>query len=222
MSGDLGIIDIILFGMLAAFLIYRLASVLGKRTGQEKRNSELLGNRKGPDSPQEDTVVPLSEPPEEVEPEPTTPLDTTITQIKIADAEFEPVSFLNGARGAFEMIVDAYAKGDTETLNGLLSTEVYGRFSSAIFDRGSKNLTHQTSIIGIDDCEIIDAELEDGKALITVKYTSQQINVTTNDNGEVVDGDPKIVDFNTDIWTYERILSSANPNWTLVATRSTN
>ena len=207
--------------MLAAFLIYRLTSVLGKRTGQEKRNSELFGNPKEPYSPQEDNVVPLSEQPEAVEPEPATPLDAIITQIKNSNEDFDPVSFLNGARGAFEMIVDAFAKGDTEILKGLLSKEVYSHFSTAILDRGKKNHTHETSLIGIDDCEIIDAEIEDGSALITVKYISQQINVTTNDKGEVVDGDPKMVDVNTDIWTFERNLSSADPNWMLVATRST-
>ena len=225
MSGDLGFLDIILFAMLAAFLIYRLGSVLGKRTGNEQQRPDIFGAGASPDEGQDDNVISLpdrSPDPENGSTEPASPLDAAITQIKLADRSFDEEVFVSGARVAFEMVVDSFASGDTDTLQSLLSDEVYENFAAAIRDRVSKDQTHETTMVGFDVTEIIEAEMEGRNALVTVKYVSDQVNVTRDSEGEIVEGDPVAVTRITDIWTFARDVSSSNPNWVLIATRSPN
>lgn len=225
MGGGLGVLDIILFAMLAAFLIYRLGSVLGKRTGNEQRRPELFGG--GPSreaGKQDDNVITLPDrAAERAEPEkPQSPLEAGLTQIKIADRRFEEKGFLEGARAAFEMVVNAFAAGDTETLRNLLSEEVCGNFAAAIREREANKQTHETTVVGVDHVDIVEAEMEGRKALVTVKYISEQVNATRAADGTVIAGDPSAVVRVTDLWTFARDVSSSDPNWTLVATRSSN
>ena len=225
MSGNLGFLDIILFAMLAAFLIYRLGSVLGKRTGNEQQRPDIFGAGANLDEGQDDNVISLpdrSPDPENEKTEPASPLDAAITQIKLADRSFDEEGFVSGARAAFEMVVDSFASGDTDTLQSLLSDDVYENFAAAISDRVSKDQTHETTMVAFDVTEIIEAEMEGRNALVTVKYVSDQVNVTRDSEGEIVDGDPSAVTRITDIWTFARDVSSSNPNWVLIATRSPN
>tara|TARA_B100000676_G_scaffold312290_1_gene385777 strand:- start:798 stop:1472 length:675 start_codon:yes stop_codon:yes gene_type:complete len=224
MSGGLGFIDIILFAVLAAFLIYRLGSVLGKRTGHEQQRPDLYG-ASGGENQREDNVISLPdrtpEPKESVS-EPRSPLEAALTQIKLADRTFEASDFITGATAAFEMIVNSFAEGDTESLQNLLSDEVYENFAAAIHDRVVQGRTHETTVVCVDVAEIIEAEMQEQNALVTVKYVSEQVNVTRESNGDVVEGDPSAVIKITDIWTFARSVSSSDPNWTLVSTRSPN
>lgn len=225
MSGGLGFLDIILFAMLAAFLVYRLGSVLGKRTGNEQQRPDILGTSASPDEGHEDNVISLqdrSPGPENESGELASPLDAAITQIKLADRSFDEEIFVSGARAAFETVVDSFANGDINTLRSLLSDDVYENFAAAIRDRVSKDQTHVTTMVGFDATEIIEAEMEGRNAFVTVKYTSDQVNVTRDAEGEVVEGDPTTVTHITDIWTFARDVSSSNPNWELIATRSPN
>ena len=225
MSGDLGFLDIILFAMLAAFLIYRLGSVLGKRTGNEQKRPDIFGAGDNPDEGQDDNVISLpdrSPDPENESTEPASPMDAAIAQIKLADRSFDEEGFVTGARAAFEMVVDSFANGNTDTLRSLLSDDVYENFAAAIRERVSKDQTHETTMVGFDVTEIIEAEMEGRNALVTVKYVSDQVNVTRDLEGEIVEGDPVAVTRITDIWTFARDVSSSNPNWVLIATRSPN
>jgi predicted lipid-binding transport protein (Tim44 family) len=225
MSGGLGFLDIILFAMLAAFLIYRLGSVLGKRTGNEQQRPDIFGTGPSPDEGQEGNIISLpdrSPDPENESGEPTSPMDAAITQIKLADQSFNEQGFVSGARAAFEMVVDSFARGDTDTLRSLLSDDVYENFTAAIRDRVSKDQTHETTMVGFDVTEIIEAEMDGRNALVTIKYISDQVNVTRDVEGEVVEGDPAAVTRITDIWTFARDVSSSDPNWALIATRSPN
>jgi predicted lipid-binding transport protein (Tim44 family) len=223
MSGGFGIFDIILFAMLAAFLVYRLRSVLGKRTGHEQRPPDSYTT---PDSTSEsgnDNVIALPDRETEVaetELEPDSPLSAGLTQVKIADPSFEVVSFLQGAQSAFEMIINAYATGDGKTLNTLLSAEVYENFAGAIRSRELANNTQESTLVGIDTADLLEIEMQDDDAMVTVKFVSEQINATLDDNGEVVDGDRNTVVTVTDIWTFARDTRASDPNWKLVATRS--
>jgi len=151
-----------------------------------------------------------------------TPLERGLTQIKLDDGSFESESFVGGTKVAFEMVVDAFAKGDTKNLRPLLSNDVYGDFSGAIKSRADNNETLENTLVGISEAEIIEAELQDKTAFITVKFVSEQINVTRNAEGEVVDGNPGEVTTVTDIWTFARNTQSRDPNWTLVATGTSN
>jgi predicted lipid-binding transport protein (Tim44 family) len=225
MSGGLGFLDIILFAMLAAFLVYRLGSVLGKRTGNEQQRSDIPGAGASPDEGQEANVISLADrslDPENELVEAASPLDAAITQIKLADRSFDEEGFVTGARMAFEMVVESFAGGDTATLRNLLSDDVYENFAAAIHDRVSKDQTHETTMVGFDVTEIIEAEMEGRNALVTVKYISDQVNVTRDAAGEAIEGDPAAVTRITDIWTFARDVSSSSPNWVLIATRSPN
>jgi predicted lipid-binding transport protein (Tim44 family) len=227
MSGGFEYFDIILFAMIAAFLVYRLGSVLGKRTGHERQGREPFGRIAGKESGAEtgnDNIVaipPREAPPQEEEPD--TPLGAALTQIKLADANFTRKTFLEGARAAFEMVITAFALGDMKTLRSLLSQEVYDNFAAAIRTREHANQTRETTLVGIDVAEIIEAKLEDKRnALVTVKFISQQVNATRDEAHNVVDGDPNAIEKVTDIWTFRRDTRASDPNWQLVATRSPN
>jgi predicted lipid-binding transport protein (Tim44 family) len=228
MNGGFEYFDIILFAMIAAFLVYRLGSVLGKRTGHERQGREPFGRIGGKETAAadagNDNVVAMPQrevPPEEAEPD--TPLGAAITQIKLADSSFSRKGFLEGARGAFEMVITAFALGDMKTLQTLLSPDVYENFAEAIKNRERANQTRETTLVGIDVAEIIEARLEDKRhAFVTVKYISQQVNATRDEENNVVEGDPNAIEKVTDIWTFRHDTRASDPNWQLVATLSPN
>jgi len=228
MGDGIQFLDIILFAAIAAFLVLRLRSVLGRRSGNEQAQKYDPFRKRGSEEASEDKVIALPErgAPGEQQAAGTagdgSPLEQGLTQIKLADRNFEPDSFVNGAKVAFEMIVTAFAAGDTKTLRPLLSNDVFGDFSGAIKARLDNQETLESTLVGITEAEIIEAELQGKTAFVTIKFVSEQINVTRNADGEVVDGDPSGVATVTDIWTFARNTRSRDPNWTLVATGSSN
>ena len=145
-----------------------------------------------------------------------------LTRIKLADRSFDEESFLAGGRAAFEMIIGAFAAGDRDTLRPLLSNEVFENFSAAMTEREERQEKLETTLVGIKEAEIIDASLEQKTAFVTAKFVTEQINVTRDPSGEVVDGDPSHVGRVTDIWTFARNTRSRDPNWVLVATDTSN
>ena len=149
-----------------------------------------------------------------------TPLDAGLTQIRLADPSFDPATFVLGARAAFEMIVGAFAQGDTAALRPLLNDEVYDQFSAAIRERLQHKHTHETTLIAIKSAELVEARMEGRDAIVTVKFVTEQVNVTRDEAGGVIEGDPNRVATVTDLWTFSRNTRSGNPNWLLVATAS--
>jgi predicted lipid-binding transport protein (Tim44 family) len=143
-----------------------------------------------------------------------------LEQIKAVDRDFDPDQFLLGAKRAFEMIVDAFAKGESTSLRPLLSDEVFAQFDGAIKAREDAKHTLSTTLVGIREADVADAALDGRIARVTVKFVSEQINVTRDSEGRVVDGDPTSSATVTDIWTFARNTSSRDPNWQLVATHS--
>lgn len=226
MGDGLAFFDIIFFALVAGFLILRLRSVLGRRTGNENRERwtprlprEAPSQPGGPataDRKLPDNVTPL--PGREPIAAASSPLDQALTQIRLADPGFDPKGFLDGARGAFDMIVGAFAQGDTATLRPLLADDVYENFAAAIKGRLDAKQTLETTLIAIKGAEIVEARMEGRTAYVTVKFVSEQVNVTRNAAGEVVDGDPNRVTVITDIWTFARNTRASDPNWALVQT----
>lgn len=222
MSDGFQYFDIIIFAMIAAFLVLRLRSVLGRRTGTEKpREFRPLAK------PATDNVVSLPEglrAREELPPPPSGPRaaspEAGLTQIRNADPKFDPDGFVQGARGAFEIIVNAFAAGDTATLRPLLSDDVYERFAEAIRHRVAAKETLETHLVTIKAAEIDEAELNGRTAFVTVKFVSDQVNVTRAADGTIIEGEPDHVVEKTDFWTFARNTRSQDPNWLLVATRS--
>jgi predicted lipid-binding transport protein (Tim44 family) len=213
--------DIILFAMVAAFLVLRLRSVLGRRTGNERRR-ELFVRRTRPAPEKGSNLVEPSPitPPVRVPAPPSNAVAGGLTEIHRADASFDPADFLEGARTAFDMIVIAFASGDKATLRPLLSDEVFQQFVSAIDDRVAAKETLESRILRLDNADIVEAELLGRNAQVTVKLTSHQINVTRAMDGSIVDGDPDNSTEKTDYWTFARDTRSSDPNWVLVATSS--
>jgi predicted lipid-binding transport protein (Tim44 family) len=224
-------IDIIILGVIAAFLVLRLRSVLGKRTGfqggreQDPFHHEQMRRRQQeqgpqPDEEEEEKVVQLPDS-RRGQPEPDygdRPGAAGLTQIKLADRSFDPDEFAQGARSAFEMIVTAFAQGDTKTLRPLLSDDVFSDFAGAIDQRANAGERLETTLVGIKSAEIVDADLKGRTAFVTMKFVSEQVNVTYDSEGRIVDGDPGEVETITDIWTFARNTRSRDPNWSLVAT----
>lgn len=236
MGGGFQFIDIILLAMVAAFLVLQLRRVLGRRDGHEGGHQDPFATRgedkvRGAEESQPGKVIPLPDHAasddaggdagaEEAAADGVPTLSAGLTQIKVADPEFDPDQFLGGARVAFEMVLGAYAQGETSLLQTLLSPEVYANFARVIQDRERAGETQENSLVGIRNVEIVEAFMDGRTANVTVKVVSEQINVTRDAEGHVVDGDPNLVLNVTDFWTFARDTKSRDPNWILVATRS--
>jgi predicted lipid-binding transport protein (Tim44 family) len=213
--------DIILFAMVAVFLVLRLRSVLGRRTGNERRRDPLIGPRAAPAA---DKIVPLGRTPARASLSAAAPPAGTVAsglgQIVNGDPGFDTAHFLDGARGAFALIVAAFAKGDKTALRPLLSDGTYRSFAAAIDERESAGETLESRIEKIKDIDIVEAGMDGRDARITVRVVSDQINVLRAHDGSVVDGDPQHPIEKTDHWTLCRDTRSSDPNWLLVATSS--
>ncbi len=228
----------LLFLVLAVVIFLRLRNVLGRRTGNErppfdpysapgekpKPNEPVVALPRGR-SPSIDSSVPSVE---DIEARlgshapKDSPLAQSLTQLMRADPGFDPGNFLDGAKAAYEMIVMSFAEGDEAALSQLLSSEVFEGFESAIRERESRGEKVESNLVGIERADIVEAEVKNRNAYVTVKFVSKLISVTRDAEGDVVEGDPKRVREVTDIWTFCRDVSSKNPNWKLVATETAN
>ena len=194
----------IIFLALAVFIFLRLRSVLGQRTGSERPPYD----RAAPS----DRWKGLTEP--------GSALGQGLDGIVAQDSSFDPRHFLSGARGAYEMIVLAFANGDRRALRDLLSTEVFDSFETVIKDREKHEQKTETRFVSIDKAELVGAEMRDRVAQLTVRFVSQMISVTRDKAGTIVDGNPDKVADITDVWTFARDSTSRDPNWKLVGTGS--
>ncbi len=229
-------LEILFFAIVAAFLGWRLYSVLGRRTGHEKPFDPFRTK---------ETEAPATLPEREGNirrlPDAAARPDRTdrerrkmeaaigavqgdvrrgLDAIRGADPKFDPVDFKVGARVELLKIVSPFAQCDTKALRPLLNDQVYGNFAGAIEERNRNKQRHETTLVGILSADIVGAELKGDEAQVTVKFVSQQINVTKDQEGRIIDGDPSEVANITDIWTFARPVKSRDPNWVLVATES--
>lgn len=223
----------LIFLVVAVVIFWRLRSVLGTRTGNERPPFDPTAAREKP-TPIEsgDNVITLPAPQRSVDSEAQeernshiaeaapagSPLNAALKSIAAADASFDPKSFLDGARTAYEMIVTAYAGGDRATLKPLLAKDVFDGFAGAIADRDKRGERVDFTFVGIDRAEITHAALNQGTAEITVRFVAQLISVTRDRGNTIVDGDASKVTETSDVWTFARNLRSSDPNWTLTAT----
>lgn len=224
-----------IFFLVAAIVIFfQLRNVLGRRTGSEKPPFDpyaaRTGEQNGSAAPENVVSLPRRKSPgaEEVDPyaeidkwaAPGTDLNTGMRAIKDVDPSFEPKTFVEGARMAYEMIVMAYADGDRRTLKNLLSRDVYEGFVSAISDREARSEKIESSFVGIDKVDIVSAEVKGTEAHVTLRIVSELISATRDGGGAVIDGDPETVAEVKDVWTFARDTRVRDPNWKLVATEA--
>lgn len=217
MSNGFPLIDIIFFACVALFIAFRLRSVLGRRTGHERR----------PEAPPvgggaTDNVVPLPgrDDPAEIAFSHIADagLRDGLTAIRRADPNFDLEEFLAGGRQAFEMIVDGFARGDNELLEPLLASDVYQGFAEAIAQRQAAGETLETEVVAIKQADAAEARMDGTRALVSVRFVSDQVNVTRDASGAVVDGDPEQLAEIIDVWTFARDIASRDPNWELFST----
>ncbi len=234
-------IPTIVFLLVAVLLIARLVSVLGRKTGNERplktfrqaaderpanggadnvipmprTGGDARKDAPGPDAPAAEERIKGAAPAGSL-------LETELLAIARKDATFDPKTFLSGAKTAYEMIVVAYAQGDRKQLKNLTAREVFDGFARAISEREGRGEANETNFIGIHRADLIDAELKDSVAKVTVKFVSQLITVVRNKAGTILEGDANLVREVTDIWTFAREVDSRDPNWKLVATQSAN
>jgi predicted lipid-binding transport protein (Tim44 family) len=224
-------LSIIVFLVLAVFVGWRLYSVLGTRTGRDESSQgpqprtplKLVQSVPTPDVEQPQPAEPINE----IDPnrwkgiaEQESPLAQTLDSIVGAEPDFEIRRFITGARAAYEAIVVAFAAGDRNTLRDLLSRDVFESFVGAIADREKRGETVETTFVGIEKADVMDAQLRGKTAQITVQFLSKLITATRDVAGTIKDGAAdKVVDV-TDVWTFARELGSRDPVWKLIATEA--
>jgi len=145
-----------------------------------------------------------------------------LTRVRIADPGFDPDSFAQGAKAAFEMILNAFSTGDRKALKGLLSPDVLKNFDTAIGEREAAGEILEDTLVGIRSSEIVEASMDGHHSVITLKFVSEQISALHDAEGNVIDGNPNEVIDVTDYWTFSRDTRSKDPNWTLIGTESNN
>ena len=227
MGSDFALLEIIFLAMLAGFLILRLRSVLGRRTGHEKPPERQRFERR--EAPDNENVIALSERTDVAEggadaevpnegQTATDPLSAGLTAIQRVDRDFNPDHFVEGARMAFTMIVKAFALGDLDTLKPLLSGALYSDFAGAVQSRDDAGLHLDTAVSRIVSARIVAAAMDGAEAEVTVAFESEQIKVTRDGDGTVVDGDPDRAETIHDVWTFRRDTRANDPNWQLIGT----
>src|SRR4051812_32531805 len=216
-------IDLILFGMIAAFLVLRLRSILGKRTGFEQQTPPPFQPPVSRPAPTPPVVEGRSEPAPSAasqnSPPPTSPAGQVLARMREIDRGFDPARFLTGADQAFRMIVAAFAAGDRVALRSLLADDTYRAFEEAISTREKAGEVQVSELRSIEQMTIEDAELRGTIGTVTTRIVSDQISYTTDRNGRPVAGTDAVTEI-TDMWTFERDLSQRDPTWRLVAARS--
>lgn len=220
---DSQLLGILLLAMVAGIILFRLYTVLGRRTGNEREPQDRLRRiGAGAAQPAAENVLALPDrsavSPQQSDGE--NAVAPALAEIERADRGFESTRFLEGARQAYKEVVTAFAARDREALRPLLSDEVYATFDAEIHAHEERNEKVNYALIGFSDVRIVHAELKGRIAEITVRFAAQFVSSTTDASGLVVEGDSKAVRDVEDVWTFDRDTRSNDPNWTLVATAS--
>ena len=227
---------------IALMVVWRLRSVLGQRTGTERPPIDPYAPPRRPNgsAPVETGGGKVLEFPSskeesakkvEVDLEPKAPIWTGFAKAKSplaaefeklaqADPAFSPKDFLEGAKLAYEMIVEAFAKGDKPALKSLLSKEVYDGFAKAIDSRSQAGEKLDFQFVGFEKVDFMSVGLIGKRASVVVKFACQMISATHDKAGVLIDGNPREVRDITDIWTFERDVAQKDPNWRVVATET--
>lgn len=213
------VIQLLVLAAVAIFLLLRLRDVLGTREGFEKpavtRQPDAASKRGkfeviegGPDADIIDHVPEGS------------PEAQALAAMKAAEPSFSVGEFLGGARGAYEMILMAFEAGDLARIQPFLAGEVYESFAQVVEDRAAKGFSIDAHFVGLRELKLVDAEYDpqSGEGEISVRFVGELTSVVRDKSGEIVEGNPKEIKRQKDVWTFGRVMGSANPNWQLVAT----
>jgi len=193
MSENFGYIDIILLAIMAGFILLRLRSTLGKGADNmpmKARFTQAQSNEEFIKSAVED----------EAKQDPT---------------KFDEKTFIKGAEAAYEIIINAFAKGDHKILKPLLTKELFKNFEGVIKERNSKKISSEMTFIGIKETKILDIDNKDTFYKVKTKFVSEIVNCLKNDKGEVIEGNPEEIKLVTDVWVFQKDLKNSDPTWYL-------
>ena len=217
MNDGFAFFDIIIFAMLAGYLVFQLRRALGRRSDNQEPKSKPGHERRAKQSEADNVVAINTGKSDNHEHEETL---GGLTELREKDPSFSDTEFIKGSKEAFSWIVEAFSKGETSKLEPLLSKPLFNGFKQAIQDREADQLSLETNIVSIKSAQIHDVNLKQDQVNITVEYVTDQIKSTRNAKDEIVDGDPDVIESVTDLWTFNRNIKSKNPNWTLVKTET--
>lgn len=185
---------------------YRIYSVLGRRTGKEKKPGTDDGQRaqgKSDGNARAKAIV-----------ENEIPLVTGLKKIKLQDKDFSLEHFRQGARAAFENILKGFVSGKISELKNLVSESIYKEFTSLVQEREKRKQTAELAFFRMVSDEVLESDLVGKEVRITVKFKSEQT-LVIREGKKIIDGDPNVIDEVVDIWTFVRSIHSRSPNWTL-------
>jgi len=209
-------IEIVILAMIAAFLGLRLYSVLGRRAEHEEEPIQGRFDAK-PDAIPTAQARPLNaallRPADTTAPMPA--VERAIRDISAADRRFDAFSFLEGARGAYTMVLEAFWRGDKDELSQLCDRDVYESFAAAIDARVAAGQTLDNRLVRVEEATITSASFVAPIARITVRFTADIAAVTRDADGNVVAGSLDDAIQSTDIWTFSRNVNSPDPDWLL-------
>ena len=208
MNLSLPFIDIIIFAIIAIFLVYRLKSILGQNSEGNEQNNDIdirskeftnvvkLGNKKFKSS------------------------DAQITKESISsiDPSFNESEFIKGAQNFFEMVIDCFVKGDLTNIVNYIDVKLTNNFQAVIDERLLENETLKIDIIKMNSVQIKDVKRLKDILRISVLFETEQIKVLKDKNNKIIDGDQKKSILVKDLWTFEKEIKSNNVNWILVET----
>ena len=211
------IIQLLVLAGIAVFLILRLRSVLGTREGFEKPPIAAESSSRRPEfdviegGPDHDIVDHVDDGSSSAK---------ALAAMKMAEPGFMVGEFLEGSKGAYEMILMAFENGDLSDVKDFLSDELHDAFQSVIDDRNEKGLTIEANFVGVREVLLKEAEFnrDTGEGEVTVRFTGELTSVVKDADGEVVEGDPTEIKRQKDVWTFARTMGADDPNWQLVAT----
>ena len=220
-------LDLIFFILVAVFLIIRLRSVLGRRTGNEKRPKDIfmyqdttldtdknktLDEKKSIKSKFQDKLF--------IGKKNNLNKNTALEKICYFDKNFSTKKFLLGAKNAFQTIIQSYAKGEINKIKHLISTNVFSIFSKEIISREKKRYILEHSLISLKSAGIEKINVKFSIADIVVKFVSEQVNLLKNEKGKILKGNDEYIENHTNYWTFSKDLKSSNLNWKLVVTKA--
>jgi len=195
MSYSFEYIDIILLAMIAGFIFLRLRGILGKKTGYEENVQNTF--------PQDISETKLKN-------------DLKVDSFD----EKAKTDFLSGAKVAYETIITNFSKGQLKDIKSLLDKNIYNQFDDAIKDRKAKNISSETTFIGVNSAEIKEHSQNKNILEVTVEFVSEIISCIKDKNNKVISGDPETVKKVHDIWKFSKDIRSPNPNWFLIDTQA--
>ncbi len=227
MSPSVPFADIIILALVAGFILLRLRSILGQQTGFDGTPKPMNPDAKR----KEDIVIQLSEKlraikQEQVAQKADLPLPEELTDdskraieaMRVADLNFSVNEFLRGAKGAFEMVFDAFLKNDRSNLEMLLAPDVAKHFLSEAEARTKTDRITETTLVAVESATIKSANYSAPKAQITVTFISEQVTVVRDKDGKIIEGNASHIERVEDEWTFERDMNSKNPNWPVIDT----